>query len=119
MATTRKTIETEALARALDGDLNLHVWNVLDDKWFKGEMIPGSRRAPFAGLKEALAASTLPKDAPVVVYCAGAQCPTSREAAEAMTALGYLNVATYEGGIADWKEKGFDVVGTGMTTARG
>ena len=29
--TTRKTIETGDLAKALDSDINLHVWNVLND----------------------------------------------------------------------------------------
>jgi rhodanese-related sulfurtransferase len=111
--TTRKTIETDDLVKALDGDVNLHVWNVLNDDYFKGEMIPGSRRVPLAGLKETLAASTLPKDAPVVVYCAGPHCPASREAAEAMTALGYTNVTAFEGGLEDWKKQGHGVVDTG------
>jgi rhodanese-related sulfurtransferase len=113
MATSRKTIETEGLAKAIDSDINLHVWNVLNDDYFKGEMIPGSRRVPLAELTRTLAASTLPKDAPVVVYCAGPHCPASREAAEAMTALGYTNVSAFEGGLDDWKQQGHGVVGTG------
>ena len=114
MATTaQKTIDTEALAKSIEGDVNLHVWNVLNDEWFKGEMIPGSRRVPLAELPQMLAASTLPKDAPVVVYCAGPHCPASREAAEAMTALGYTNVTAFEGGLDEWKKQGRGVVGTG------
>jgi rhodanese-related sulfurtransferase len=119
MATSRKTIETEGLAKAIDGDVNLHVWNVLNDDYFKGEMIPGSRRVPLAELTRTLAASTLPKDAPVVVYCAGSHCPASREAAEAMTALGYTNVTAFEGGLVDWKKQGHDVVNTGTTVGAG
>ena len=119
MATAVRTIETDELARALNGDVNLHVWNVLNDDYFKGEMIPGSRRVPLADLKERLAVSTLPKDAPVVVYCAGPHCPASREAAEAMTTLGYTNVTAFEGGLEDWKKRGHGVVGTGVTDTRG
>jgi rhodanese-related sulfurtransferase len=115
MATTHSlnTIDTEHLAKSIEDDVNLHVWNVLNDDYFKGEMIPGSRRVPLAGLTEALAASTLPKDAPVVVYCAGPHCPLSRQAAEAMTALGYTNVTAFEGGLEDWKKHGRGIVGTG------
>ena len=113
MATARKTIDPGELATSMAGDVNLHVWNVLNDDYFKGEMIPGSRRVPLAELPQTLAASTLPKDAPVVVYCAGPHCPSSREAAEAMTALGYTNVTAFEGGLEDWKKQGHGVVGTG------
>jgi rhodanese-related sulfurtransferase len=111
-----KTIDAEQLAKSIDGDVNLHVWNVLNDDYFKGEMIPGSRRVPLAELNQTLAASTLPKDAPVVVYCAGTHCPASREAAEAMTALGYTNVTAFEGGLEDWKKQGHGVVGTGAAS---
>jgi rhodanese-related sulfurtransferase len=119
METVVKTIESEELVQAMDGDVNLHVWNVLNDDYFKGEMIPGSRRVPLAELKQKLAASTLPKDAPVVVYCAGTHCPSSREAAEAMTSLGYTNVTAFEGGIQDWKKRGHSVVHTGTTKTKG
>ena len=119
METVVKTIESEELVQAMDGDVNLHVWNVLNDDYFKGEMIPGSRRVPLAELTQKLATSTLPKDAPVVVYCAGTHCPSSREAAEAMTSLGYTNVTAFKGGIQDWKERGHSVVHTGATKTKG
>jgi rhodanese-related sulfurtransferase len=119
MATAVKTIESEELVQAMDDDVNLHVWNVLNDDYFKGEMIPGSRRVPLAELKQRLAASTLPKNAPVVVYCAGTHCPSSREAAEAMTSLGYTNVTAFEGGLQDWKQHGHSVVRTGTTNPNG
>jgi rhodanese-related sulfurtransferase len=114
-----KTIASEELIKAMDNDVNLHVWNVLNDDYFKGELIPGSRRVPVAELKDKLAASSLPMDAPVVVYCAGTHCPSSREAAEAMTSLGYTNVRAFEGGLQDWKERGHGVVNTEAELARG
>ena len=110
MATAVKTIKSEELIKAMDSDVNLHVWNVLNDEYFKGELIPGSRRVPVAELQRKLADSTLPKDAPVVVYCAGTHCPSSREAAEAMTSLGYTNVRAFEGGLQDWKDNGHTIV---------
>ena len=110
MATAVKTIKSDELIQAMDSDVNLHVWNVLNDEYFNGELIPGSRRVPVAELNRKLAGSTLPKDAPVVVYCAGTHCPSSREAAEAMTAMGYTNVRAFEGGLQDWKDRGHAIV---------
>ena len=42
-----KTISTEKLQQRLEQDNSLHLWNVLTDGYFTGEMIPGSRRVPL------------------------------------------------------------------------
>jgi rhodanese-related sulfurtransferase len=107
------TISTADVAQRLRDDIGLHVWNVLTDDYFKGELIPGSRRVPVDRLGEALRRSSLAKDAAIVVYCAGASCPQSRQAAEKLAAFGYTRVDAYEGGLEDWKQAGFGVVGTG------
>jgi rhodanese-related sulfurtransferase len=111
---TIATISTAELAERFRADVGLHVWNVLTDEYFKGELIPGSRRAPVDHLGEALRRSSLAKDAAVVVYCAGPACPSSRHAAEKLAALGYTNVRAYEGGLDEWKASGRGVVGTGQ-----
>jgi rhodanese-related sulfurtransferase len=118
MSATITTIDRAELARRLREDVGVHVWNVLNDEWFKNELIPGSRRVPLAGLRDAVAQSSLPKDARVVVYCAGPTCPSSREAAEQLSTLGYANVAAFEGGLEEWKAGGGGVVGTGTPTSR-
>ena len=112
---TIATISTPELAQRFREDVGLHLWNVLTDEYFKGELIPGSRRVPVDHLGEALRGSTLAKDAAVVVYCAGPKCPSSRHAAEKLAAFGYTNVKAYEGGLEEWKAAGFGVVGTGQT----
>ena len=72
MATaTVKTITTGQLEQKIRDDVGVHMWNVLTDEWFKGELIPGSRRVPLDQLDEAVRQSNIAKDAPVVVYCAG------------------------------------------------
>ena len=75
------------------------------------------RLAPRAGrsLGEAVRRSTLAKDASIVVYCAGPACPASRQAAEKLAAFGYTRVEAYEGGLEEWKQAGFGIVGTGTT----
>lgn len=116
MSTTAiKIITTSDLDQRLHDDVGVHVWNVLNDEYFSGELIPGSRRAPLAHLDDAVRRSTLSKDASIVVYCAGASCPLSRQAAEKLLALGYARVETFEGGLEAWKQAGHGVVGTGAT----
>ena len=112
-AASISTISTTDLASRFADDVGLHVWNVLNDDYFNGELIPGSRRVPAGRLGEVLKRSSLAKDAAIVVYCAGPTCPTSRQAAEKLAAFGYSNVQAYEGGLEAWKQAGFGVVGTG------
>jgi rhodanese-related sulfurtransferase len=107
------TISTADLVQRFRDDVGLHLWNVLSDDYFHGELIPGSRRVPVDHLGEALRRSSLAKDARIVVYCAGPSCPQSRQAAEKLAAFGYTGVEAYEGGLEAWKQAGFGVVGTG------
>ena len=111
-ATTITTISTEQLVQRFNDDVGVHVWNVLTDEWFKGELIPGSRRVPGDRIGEAVRRSTLAKDASIVVYCAGPTCPASRQAAEKLAAFGFTRVEAYEGGLEEWKQAGFGIVGT-------
>ena len=112
-AATIATISTADLSQRFATDVGLHLWNVLTDEYFKGELIPGSRRVPVDRLGDALRRSSLAKDAAIVVYCAGPSCPSSRDAAAKLGAFGYTNVQAYEGGLEEWKQAGFGVVGTG------
>ena len=108
------TISTEELRARFTTDVGLHLWNVLSDDYFKGELIPGSRRVPVDRLGETVRRSTLAKDARIVVYCAGPSCPQSRQAAEKLAAFGYTHVEAYEGGLEAWKQAGHGIVGTGV-----
>ena len=112
-AATIATITTAELAQRVRDDVGLHLWNVLTDDYFKGELIPGSRRVPVDRLGDALRRSSLAKDAAIVVYCAGPVCAQSRQAAENLAAFGYGRVEVYEGGLEEWTQAGFGVVGTG------
>ena len=114
-ATTIATITTAQLAQRFNDDVGVHLWNVLTDDYFKDELIPGSRRVPVDRIGEAVRRSTLAKDASIVVYCQGVHCPSSRQAAEKLAAFGFTNVEAYEGGLDDWKQAGFGIVGAGVT----
>ncbi len=59
----------------------------------------------------ALAAAKAPKkDEPIVTYCGGVNCPSSKQAAEKLASLGYTNVLAFEGGLQEWTEAGYPLV---------
>ena len=104
-----KTISTQEVRQLLESNRPFEFWNVLTDEWFKGEVIPGSRRVPLDSVGSEVRSTGLPKNADVVVYCGGPKCPQSRMAAEKLAKLGYENVRAYEGGLEEWKSAGFPI----------
>jgi rhodanese-related sulfurtransferase len=104
-----RTIAKNELKWMLDHGGDFHLWNVLTDDYFHGEMIPGSHRVPLDQLGRHVARSRVPKDAEIIVYCAGPRCPMSGTAAEELRKLGYTNVRAYEGGIEEWVEAGYEI----------
>jgi rhodanese-related sulfurtransferase len=101
------TIGTAELQERLRRGDGLQFWNVLTDEYFKDEMIPGSRRVPLDRIGRE--AAGVAKDAEIVVYCAGPQCPQSRLAAEKLGTLGFERVRAYEGGIEEWRAAGHPI----------
>ena len=70
-----KTISTEQLQQRMKQGNSLHLWNVLTDGYFKGEMIPGSRRVPLDTIGRELSDTQAPKGEEIIVYCGGPTCP--------------------------------------------
>lgn len=102
-----KTVSIQELRDLVDSKRPIQFWNVLTDQWFKGENITGSRRVPLDKVGQEVRATNLPKNAEIVVYCGGPNCPQSRMAAEKLIKFGYEKVRTYEGGLEEWKNAGF------------
>jgi rhodanese-related sulfurtransferase len=82
-----KTIGGAELEERLKAGGAFEFWNVLTDEYFHGEVIPGSRRVPLDTVGREAREKNLPKDAEVVVYCAGPKCPQSRMADRKSTRL--------------------------------
>ena len=101
-----KTISTGKLQQRLAQGNSLHLWNVLTDGYFKGEMIPGSRRVPLDTIGREVSAAKSSKDEEIIVYCGGPKCPQSLQAAQKLMDLGHTNVKAYEGGLEEWKNAG-------------
>jgi rhodanese-related sulfurtransferase len=103
------TITTDDLRRQLAAGAVTEFWNVLTDQYYKGEMIPGSRRVPADHVGHEARRAGLARDAAIVVYCAGPHCPLGGIAATKLAALGFTNVREYHGGIVEWKEAGLPI----------
>ena len=110
-------IKTEDLNRRLSQGGGFQFWNVLTDEYYKNELIAGSRRVPIDQIGREVSNTKLPKDAEIVVYCAGPECPMSVQAAEKLLELGFTNVNAYEGGLEEWKAAGLDTVKTDKSSA--
>jgi rhodanese-related sulfurtransferase len=105
-----RTLTTDELQQRLDQPRRgLQFWNVLTDDYFKGELIPGSRRVPLDTVGREVAQGGIARDAEIIVYCSGPSCPQSGAAAEKLVKLGFTNVRQYEGGLEHWKGAGLPV----------
>ena len=77
------------------------------EEWDAGH-IPGAKHVPRGYLESRIEGAVADRDARVVIYCASGQ----RSALAANTLreqLGYENVASMNGGITLWKDRGYDV----------
>ncbi len=84
---------------------NVLVINVLPKDTFEDCSIKGSIHMPFEDLGEY--ALNLTKDQKIVVYCASYMCSASRKAWHILNDLHFKNIWAYEGGMAEWRQKGY------------
>lgn len=68
--------------------------------------VPGSVAIP-RGMLEHTVEARVPRDAPVVVYCAAGG--RSALAADTLQRMGYTNVASMRGGIGAWADAGGEI----------
>jgi rhodanese-related sulfurtransferase len=87
------------------------VINVLDKSLYDDCHIKGSIHVPFNEID--YYASLLDKSIEVVVYCSNYMCASSNYAAKKLRELGFTKVLVYEGGMAEWYQKGLPVEGPG------
>ena len=106
-----REVTTEELQKGIDRDNGLHLLNVQTDRFFTGELIPGSRRVPLDAIVPGFRnLSNVSKDAEIVTYCTGPGCSQSIDAARKLADLGYTNVRAYTHGLDGWKEAGNEIV---------
>jgi len=105
-----KIINGKQLKKLLDTGVDVTVVNVLDRASFDEGHISGSINIP-AGEIETAASRLGNKDAFIVVHCASSACSASDTAGEKLRQMGYKNVRRFKGGIEEWKQSGFSLVG--------
>lgn len=87
----------------------LVVVNVLDKDAYNDCHILGSINIPFENLESSM--NTIDKNAEVVFYCSNPMCTASEYAAVQFQKAGFSNVSVFEGGTAEWFQKGLPVEG--------
>ncbi|MFB6295128.1 MAG: rhodanese-like domain-containing protein [Candidatus Nanohaloarchaea archaeon] len=99
-----ETISRSELKEKMDSGDDFTLVNVLSEEQFEQEHIPGSINIPLDEVEEEFPRQ-FDRDDDIVVYCASESCQASPKAAEKLESMGFTNVADYEGGLADWKER--------------
>lgn len=88
----------------------LVVINVLDKASYDDCHIRGSIHVPFEDVV-AFAHENIEKTADIVVYCSNYMCSASGVAQKQLSEQGFEHVAAYEGGTAEWFQRGYPVDG--------
>ena len=87
----------------------LVVINVLDQELYNDCHIKDSINIPFEMIEKN--SDTIDKNAQVVFYCSDYQCTSSEWAAKKFKEKGFHDVSVYEGGMAEWYQKGLPTEG--------
>jgi rhodanese-related sulfurtransferase len=101
-----KTIETEQLRQRIDSSNPPLLLEALPERYYVQKHLPGARLFPHDQVAKLAPIVAPDTNTEVVVYCASRTCQNSRIAAQQLVALGYRNVAVYEGGKVEWEESG-------------
>ena len=83
--------------------------DVLPTDVYTSGHIEGAASFPVTEINQESAQARLSPDAHIVVYCGSFKCQASVMAAQKLAELGY-NVVDYKGGLAEWQEKGNELV---------
>lgn len=102
-------IDAESLKARMAAEPDLTVINVLGKDTYEDCHIKGSINIPVAELQEA--SQSWNKAKQIVLYCASYICPASKQGLTLLKGLGFTNVLAYEGGMKEWREKGFESEG--------
>ncbi len=102
-----KTISAEELKDKMERGDEFTLVNVLSEKQFRKEHIPNSINIPLGEIGRRQ--DELDPKEEIIVYCKNFECEASPKAAKKLEKLGFEEIVDYEGGIEDWKRKGYPV----------
>jgi len=101
-----KTIEIQQLRQRIDSSNPPLLLEALPERYYAQKHLPGALLFPHDQVAKLAPIVAPDTNADIVVYCASRTCQNSRIAAQHLIALGYPNVAVYEGGKVEWEESG-------------
>jgi rhodanese-related sulfurtransferase len=113
-----RTISIEALVAWLESSQPPRFVDVLSADHFASGHLPRAENIPRDQLA-IRAPDEIGRGEPVVVYCSDRECPESSRAAAILEDLGYREVFHFEGGIAEWRQRGLPVVRPGREPRQG
>lgn len=99
-------INTSELTALINSGKKVIILDARDPKYTDGKMIPGAILLTDDATPDQVKAVIPSKDALVVTYCVGKQCPASEWLADYLVGLGYTNVKRYTEGIEGWVNAG-------------
>lgn len=102
-------ISAEKLYHQMHENEDLLVVNVLSEKWYHDCHIEGSINVPLDQLIHLV--KDWDRAADIVVYCALSACDAGEKAYVLLRCMGFDNVVDYHGGIKEWFQLGYPIVG--------
>jgi len=100
----RETTVDEVKAR-LDSHDKFVLVDVREDREFDADHIPGAVHLGKGVIERDIEATYPALDTPLILYCGGGF--RSALAADNLQKMGYSNVISMDGGIREWREKGY------------
>jgi rhodanese-related sulfurtransferase len=100
-----QTVSKSDVKKAIEGNQDVLLIDVLPEDSFRERHIPGSINIPFNNnerFADQVNNRVKSKDTRVIVYCASATCDLSSKAARKLTEAGFTSVAAYEEGVEGW-----------------
>lgn len=75
---------------------------------FRAGHLPGAQSLPFEAAPDLLTSMQieLPREQPIITYCARNDCDEGLELAVFLRRTGYTNVILFAGGLAEWRASG-------------
>jgi rhodanese-related sulfurtransferase len=104
----RETTVDEVKARldaSLAGNEKFVLVDVREDREFAADHLPGAVHLGKGVIERDIEAKCPALDTPLVLYCGGGF--RSALAADNLQKMGYTNVISMDGGIRDWRQKGY------------
>ncbi len=109
-----KILTREELERMMERNEDFVLVDVSSPESYERGHIPGAINIPLEEI-EKKAGKVLNRRERIFVYSRDSRC--SHEAARKLVDLGFARVWDYEGGLEDWREGGYPVIGSGKVVA--